>query len=104
MAGSVARTNLALDCALVPCGSGLVSRKGCAAAPGYRLRSMHCRGRCAALSRHKAAPTKIIRPRHAVAHFSSNAPGRDAPELCMFSMLATGQSRLIHITPCFPEL
>ncbi|PJI71433.1 hypothetical protein CXG50_20610 [Pseudomonas plecoglossicida] len=39
------------------CRSGLVSRKGCAAAPDLQLRREDCRGRFAALSRHKAAPT-----------------------------------------------
>ncbi|PYC20109.1 hypothetical protein DMX06_14645 [Pseudomonas mosselii] len=34
-----------------------MSRKGCEAAPGFQLRRQYCRGRCAALSRHKAAPT-----------------------------------------------
>ncbi|PYB95898.1 hypothetical protein DMX12_20900 [Pseudomonas sp. MB-090624] len=49
-------TPLSQACA-VACRSGLVSRKGCAAAPGFQLRVKDCRGRCAALSRHKAAPT-----------------------------------------------
>ncbi|QCI15244.1 hypothetical protein E6B08_29510 [Pseudomonas putida] len=40
------------------CGSGLVSRKGCAAAPGFQRRCTNCWGRFAALSRHKAAPTR----------------------------------------------
>ncbi|NIF25562.1 hypothetical protein F3J44_04100 [Pantoea sp. Tr-811] len=44
-----------------PCGSGLASRKGRAAAPDSQLRSELCRGRFAALSRHKAAPTKAQR-------------------------------------------
>ncbi|PYB97630.1 hypothetical protein DMX12_18165 [Pseudomonas sp. MB-090624] len=39
------------------CGSGLVSRKGRAAAPGFQQRFINCWGRFAALSRHKAAPT-----------------------------------------------
>ncbi|OUS87833.1 hypothetical protein CBP05_02760 [Pseudomonas putida] len=41
-----------------PCGSGLASRKGCTAAPGFQRRCKQCRGRFAALSRHKAAPTE----------------------------------------------
>ncbi|TXI05078.1 MAG: hypothetical protein E6Q70_11525 [Pseudomonas monteilii] len=36
-----------------------MSRKGCAAAPGFPRRCINCRGCCAALSRHKAAPTGI---------------------------------------------
>ncbi|PMY77947.1 hypothetical protein C1X72_27990 [Pseudomonas sp. FW306-2-2C-D06B] len=39
------------------CGSGLASRKGCTAAPGFQLRRLNCRGRFAALPRRKAAPT-----------------------------------------------
>ncbi|RFQ04200.1 hypothetical protein D0O09_07385 [Pseudomonas putida] len=39
------------------CRSGLVSRKCCKAAPGLQRRCINCRGRFAALSRHKAAPT-----------------------------------------------
>ncbi|PLU86795.1 hypothetical protein CXG45_02505 [Pseudomonas plecoglossicida] len=34
-----------------------MSRKGCAAAPGFQRRCTNCRGCFAALSRHKAAPT-----------------------------------------------
>ncbi|PYC11241.1 hypothetical protein DMX06_25695 [Pseudomonas mosselii] len=41
------------------CRSGLVSRKGCAAAPGFQCCCKERRGRFAALSRHKAAPTEI---------------------------------------------
>ncbi|OUM26246.1 hypothetical protein B8W72_23770 [Pseudomonas putida] len=40
------------------CGSGLVSRKGCKAAPATSALQQQSRGRSAALSRHKAAPTK----------------------------------------------
>ncbi|OUM34136.1 hypothetical protein B8W72_11330 [Pseudomonas putida] len=40
------------------CGSGLVSRKGCAAAPAIHAFALKSWGCCAALSRHKAAPTK----------------------------------------------
>ncbi|AYN12183.1 hypothetical protein CHN49_20930 [Pseudomonas putida] len=39
------------------CGSGLVSRMGCEAPLGSQLRCRYCRGRFAALSRHKAAST-----------------------------------------------
>ncbi|PYC23854.1 hypothetical protein DMX06_08415 [Pseudomonas mosselii] len=39
------------------CRSGLVSRKGCKAAPGSQRCCKDRRGRFAALSRHKAAPT-----------------------------------------------
>ncbi|RNF69519.1 hypothetical protein EFJ98_16430 [Pseudomonas putida] len=39
------------------CGSGLASQKGCAAAPAMCI-SAEIRGRFAALSRHKAAPTR----------------------------------------------
>ena len=39
------------------CGSGLVSRKGCAAAPAMSAAKLKNRGRFAPLSRHKAAPT-----------------------------------------------
>ncbi|NIF27774.1 hypothetical protein F3J44_15490 [Pantoea sp. Tr-811] len=38
-------------------GSGLVSRKGCAAAPVMSAAKLQPWGRCAPLSRHKAAPT-----------------------------------------------
>ncbi|PYC27102.1 hypothetical protein DMX06_04845 [Pseudomonas mosselii] len=41
-----------------PCRSGLVSRKGRAAAPAIEAVSLKSWGRCAALSRHKAAPTE----------------------------------------------
>ncbi|MDH4553084.1 hypothetical protein E8E68_24775 [Pseudomonas sp. BN607] len=41
------------------CGSGLVSRWGCAAAPAIFASSPGSGGRLAALSRHKAAPTRI---------------------------------------------
>ncbi|PBJ96501.1 hypothetical protein CMV24_07190 [Pseudomonas plecoglossicida] len=44
------------------CGSGLVSRKGCAAAPAIHAAKLKSRGRFAPLSRHKAAPTEN-RPR-----------------------------------------
>ncbi|PTV60357.1 hypothetical protein DBL05_10120 [Pseudomonas putida] len=40
-----------------PCGSGLVSRKGREAAPALFASTLKSRGCCAALSRHKAAPT-----------------------------------------------
>ncbi|PJI72763.1 hypothetical protein CXG50_03065 [Pseudomonas plecoglossicida] len=40
-----------------PCGSGLVSRKGCKAAPAISTVAHQAWGRFAALSRHKAAPT-----------------------------------------------
>ncbi|PTU51437.1 hypothetical protein DBB42_14710 [Pseudomonas plecoglossicida] len=40
------------------CRSGLVSRKGCKAAPAFFASMLKSRGRSAALSRHKAAPTK----------------------------------------------
>ncbi|UPK86680.1 hypothetical protein E5221_17560 [Pseudomonas sp. A2] len=40
------------------CRSGLVSRKGCAAAPAISALRLNSRGCCAALSRHKAAPTR----------------------------------------------
>ncbi|PYC18902.1 hypothetical protein DMX06_16685 [Pseudomonas mosselii] len=39
------------------CRSGLVSRKGCVAAPAIDASTLKSRGRCAPLSRHKAAPT-----------------------------------------------
>ncbi|TXI04397.1 MAG: hypothetical protein E6Q70_13425, partial [Pseudomonas monteilii] len=39
------------------CGSGLVSRKGCKAAPAILTVAHQPWGRVAALSRHKAAPT-----------------------------------------------
>ena len=39
------------------CGSGLVSRLGCGAAPGSQRRCTNCWGCLAAQSRHKAAPT-----------------------------------------------
>ncbi|TFF41552.1 hypothetical protein E3U47_08950 [Pseudomonas sp. RIT623] len=39
------------------CRSGLVSRKGRAAAPAIFASTLKSRGRLAALSRHKAAPT-----------------------------------------------
>ena len=39
-------------------------RKGCAAAPGFQRQCRKCRGRFAALSRRKAAPTgKGVNPR-----------------------------------------
>ncbi|PLP91381.1 hypothetical protein CXG45_10790 [Pseudomonas plecoglossicida] len=41
-----------------PCRSGLVSRKGRKAAPAVFASALKSRGRFAALSRHKAAPTK----------------------------------------------
>ncbi|AZL72548.1 hypothetical protein EI693_05350 [Pseudomonas oryziphila] len=41
-----------------PCRSGLVSRKGCAAAPAIHALTLRTWGRFAALSRHKAAPTE----------------------------------------------
>ncbi|AXQ46974.1 hypothetical protein CQW31_26825 [Pseudomonas sp. 382] len=41
-----------------PCGSGLVSRKGRRAVPGFQLRHIKCRSRFAALSRRKAVPTR----------------------------------------------
>ncbi|PJI72279.1 hypothetical protein CSW00_19125 [Pseudomonas asiatica] len=47
----------ALACAAL-CRSGLVSRKGCAAAPAICAFVLKSRGCCAALSRHKAAPTR----------------------------------------------
>ncbi|OUM35642.1 hypothetical protein B8W72_08515 [Pseudomonas putida] len=47
----------AIASSLGPCGSGLVSRKGCAAAPAVQLRNTDRRGRFAALSRRKADPT-----------------------------------------------
>ncbi|HCV39978.1 MAG TPA: hypothetical protein DGQ94_14925 [Pseudomonas sp.] len=40
------------------CRSGLVSRKGCKAAPAFHAPLLKSRGRPAALSRHKAAPTR----------------------------------------------
>ncbi|OUS82168.1 hypothetical protein CBP05_14060 [Pseudomonas putida] len=43
------------------CGSGLVSRKGCAAAPAMCAVQLKSRGRFAAQSRHKAAPTRVTR-------------------------------------------
>ncbi|TFW36477.1 hypothetical protein E4195_17695 [Pseudomonas putida] len=43
------------------CGSGLVSRKGCAAAPAMCAVQLKSRGRFAAQSRHKAAPTHYPR-------------------------------------------
>ncbi|PJI75612.1 hypothetical protein CXG50_13695 [Pseudomonas plecoglossicida] len=44
------------------CRSGLVSRKGREAAPGFSRHSKCCWGRFAALSRHKAAPTRGVAP------------------------------------------
>ncbi|PYC27788.1 hypothetical protein DMX06_02450 [Pseudomonas mosselii] len=44
-----------------PCRSGLVSRKGCEAAPGFQRLCTDRRGRFAALSRHEAAPTGIAK-------------------------------------------
>ncbi|WP_200626888.1 phosphatase PAP2/dual specificity phosphatase family protein [Pseudomonas sp. LAM2023] len=41
------------------CRSGLVSRKGCEAAPAISAAKLKTWGRFAALSRHKAAPTKV---------------------------------------------
>ncbi|PNB55129.1 hypothetical protein C1X73_23415 [Pseudomonas sp. FW305-130] len=41
------------------CGSGLVSRKGCRAAPGIYAALLRTWGRFAARSRHKAAPTRV---------------------------------------------
>ncbi|TFF34444.1 hypothetical protein E3U47_23390 [Pseudomonas sp. RIT623] len=41
------------------CRSGLVSRKGRKAAPAMSASSLRSWGCCAALSRHKAAPTGI---------------------------------------------
>ncbi|QKL07262.1 hypothetical protein GEV41_12800 [Pseudomonas putida] len=41
--------------------SGLVSRKGCAAAPAMCAVQLKSRGRFAAQSRHKAAPTRVTR-------------------------------------------
>ncbi|PTU50242.1 hypothetical protein DBB42_21120 [Pseudomonas plecoglossicida] len=41
----------------VNCGSGLVSRKGCKAAPAIYVFALNPWGCLAALSRHKAAPT-----------------------------------------------
>ncbi|PYC12000.1 hypothetical protein DMX06_24835 [Pseudomonas mosselii] len=41
-----------------PCGSGLVSRKGRRAAPAVGASTLRPWGRCAPLSRHKAAPTR----------------------------------------------
>ncbi|PYB95902.1 hypothetical protein DMX12_20930 [Pseudomonas sp. MB-090624] len=49
-------TPLSRACA-VACRSGLVSRKGRAAAPAIFDAKLKSWGRCAALSRHKAAPT-----------------------------------------------
>ncbi|PLV10994.1 hypothetical protein CXG50_04180 [Pseudomonas plecoglossicida] len=43
------------------CRSGLVSRKGCKAAPAFFASMLKSWGRSAALSRHKAAPTKQSR-------------------------------------------
>ncbi|PJI71840.1 hypothetical protein CXG50_26710 [Pseudomonas plecoglossicida] len=42
---------------IAPCRSGLVSRKGCTAAPAISAFMQQFGGRYAALSRHKAAPT-----------------------------------------------
>ncbi len=42
------------------CRSGLVSRKGRRAAPGFKHRGKKCGGCFAALSRHKAAPTGSV--------------------------------------------
>ncbi|RNF86899.1 hypothetical protein EFK07_18595 [Pseudomonas putida] len=42
------------------CGSGLVSRKGCKSAPAICAVQLKSRGCCAALSRHKAAPTQNV--------------------------------------------
>ncbi|UPK88650.1 hypothetical protein E5221_28450 [Pseudomonas sp. A2] len=47
----------ALEACAALCRSGLVSRKGCEAAPGFSRRCTNCWGCFAALSRHKAAPT-----------------------------------------------
>ncbi|PJX11970.1 hypothetical protein CQW32_03465 [Pseudomonas putida] len=43
----------------LPCGSGLASRKGRKAAPGFQLQPTYRWGCPAALSRRKAAPTGI---------------------------------------------
>ncbi|AZL71814.1 hypothetical protein EI693_01340 [Pseudomonas oryziphila] len=45
------------------CRSGLVSRKGRSAAPGFQRESGDRRGCFAALSRHKAAPTTDVQAR-----------------------------------------
>ncbi|OUM25630.1 hypothetical protein B8W72_25760 [Pseudomonas putida] len=42
------------------CGSGLVSRKGREAAPGFQLRSIGCWGCCAALSDRSGAPARPL--------------------------------------------
>ncbi|RNF80129.1 hypothetical protein EFK07_27820 [Pseudomonas putida] len=46
-----------------PCRSGLVSRKGRAAAPRLQRCRRNCRDRVAVLSRHKAAPTEYAHAR-----------------------------------------
>ncbi|MFF7862925.1 phosphatase PAP2/dual specificity phosphatase family protein [Pseudomonas monteilii] len=49
-----------LPCIANRCGSGLVSRKGCGAAPTVSAAKLKTRGRFAPLSRHKAAPTTVV--------------------------------------------
>ncbi|MGR3993873.1 hypothetical protein FW789_15575 [Pseudomonas sp. 1121_17] len=48
----------ALESLRGPCRSGLVSRKASVAGPAMSAAKLKPWGRCAALSRHKAAPTK----------------------------------------------
>ncbi|PXZ46223.1 hypothetical protein EZZ80_07545 [Pseudomonas putida] len=52
------------------CGSGLVSRSGREAAPRCLYRGKDCWGRCAARSRHKAAPTGAASAVQAVTRFN----------------------------------
>ncbi|WP_063913423.1 phosphatase PAP2/dual specificity phosphatase family protein [Pseudomonas sp. p21] len=77
------------------CGSGLVSRKDCEAAPDFRLRSRYCWGRFAALSRHKAAPTGSASAGQA-AHGYACFPTLDliAPESPLLHQAAVAIERL----------
>ncbi|PBJ94777.1 hypothetical protein CMV24_15080 [Pseudomonas plecoglossicida] len=62
LAGQHARRGggwLERSCWSRPCGSGLVSRKGRRAAPAIFAAKLKSWGRCAPLSRHKAAPTEV---------------------------------------------
>ncbi|PTU52201.1 hypothetical protein DBB42_11205 [Pseudomonas plecoglossicida] len=62
MTAAVFFTEISTQARSVFCGSGLVSRKGCAAAPAIHAAKLKSRGRFAPLSRHKAAPTKWTAP------------------------------------------
>ncbi|WP_144174860.1 phosphatase PAP2/dual specificity phosphatase family protein [Pseudomonas sp. Kh13] len=77
------------------CRSGLVSRKGCEAAPGFQLRSRYCWVRFAALSRHKAAPTGYASAGQA-AHGYACFPTLDliAPESPLLHQAAVAIERL----------